>query len=234
MPVRLSEPRRRGGAWKVAYADFVTALMALFIALWVLNSGQGVRQAVSGYFRDPRGYTRKMGAGPAGSGEGLAVSKNNLNDIRSKVEQSLSRAPEFARMRPYIKVSVTGEGLRIDLMETEHGMFFVTGSPRPTPAGENLLRLLADEIGKMPNGVVVEGHTDARPFRNSEPAKDYGNWDLSTERANAARRVLQSNGVGPDQVVEVRGFAERKLLNAADPNDPRNRRVSLVVQFMAE
>ena len=133
-----------------------------------------------------------------------------------------------------VRFSVTGEGLRVDLMETEQGMFFVTGSPSPTPSGEALLRMLAGEIGKMPNSVVVEGHTDARPFRNVQPMQGYGNWDLSTERANAARRVLQGAGLRSDQVTEVRGFAERRLLDSTDPNNPRNRRVSLVVEFMPE
>jgi chemotaxis protein MotB len=157
-----------------------------------------------------------------------------MQDIQSEIEQSLRRSPEFERIRNYIKMSVTPEGLRIDLMETEQGMFFVAGSPHPTPAGEGLLRLLAEEIGRMPNCVVVEGHTDALPFRNTQQATGYGNWDLSTERANAARRLLDADGLRPDQVVEVRGFAQRRLLNPSDPNDPRNRRISLVVEFTQE
>ncbi len=229
-----SETVRRGGAWKVAYADFVTALMALFIVLWMMNSNDNVKQSVSGYFRDPRGYTKKLGAGPAGSGEGLPVSRSNMARLQSQIEEALRRAPEFQRIRNNVKLSVTGEGLRIELLETEQGMFFVTGSPNPTAAGEQLLRALGSEIGKMPNGVVVEGHTDALPFRNSSPAQGYGNWDLSTERANAARRLLHAYGVRPDQVAEVRGYAERKLLNQANANDPRNRRVSVVVKFTPE
>ena len=231
---RAAEPVRHGGAWKVAYADFVTALMALFIVLWMMNSSESVKRSVSGYFRDPRGYTRKLGAGPAGSGEGLPVARSTIARMQAQIEEALRRAPEFQRIRNNVKLSVTGEGLRIELLETEQGMFFVTGSPNPTGAGEQLLRALGTEIGRMPNGVVIEGHTDALPFRNSGPAQGYGNWDLSTERANAARRLLHASGLRPDQVVEVRGFAERKLLNAADANDPRNRRISVVVQFTPE
>ena len=230
-PRRHPGPAHRSGAWKVAYADFVTALMALFIVLWMMNSSEDVKRSVSGYFHDPRGYTSKLGSGPAGSGEGLAISRGNVASVQSQIEQALRQAPEFQRIRENVKLSVTGEGLRIDLMETEQGMFFVTGSPNPTGAGERLLGLLAAEIAKMPNPIIIEGHTDALPFHNAAATEGYGNWDLSTERANAARRMLRAYGIRPDQVMEVRGFADRKLMNTAKPNDPRNRRISLVVQF---
>jgi chemotaxis protein MotB len=215
----------------VAYADFVTALMALFIALWVMSSDSDVKQAVSGYFKDPRGYTIRLGAGPANSGEGLTVNRANMAEIQSEIERALRAAPEFERIRRNVILSVTGEGLRIELMETEQGMFFVNGSPNPTEAGKLLLKLLAAEIGRMPNAVVIEGHTDARPFRDATPVAAYGNWELSTERANAARRLLCAYGVRAGQVVEVRGFAQRRPMDAADPGGVRNRRISLVVEF---
>jgi chemotaxis protein MotB len=227
-------PRPHGGAWKVAYADFVTALMALFIVLWMMNSTQRVKASITGYFRDPRGYTKRLGAGPAGAGEGLSVNRRNVADIQKRIEEAMRRMPEFPKVRDHIEFSVTGEGLRIDLLETEQGLFFVTGSPNPTAEGERLLQLLADEIGKMPNSVVIEGHTDARPFRNAAPSSGYGNWELSTDRANAARRLLHAHGVRPQQVVEVRGYADQKLLEAGNPESPRNRRVSLVVKFTGE
>ena len=228
---RHSLRKSHGGAWKVAYADFVTALMALFIVLWLMNSSVKVKQSVQGYFRDPRGYTSRLGAGVANSGEGLAVDQHSVHDIQNRIEQALRQMPDFARLQKNIAVSVTGDGLRIDLLENEQGMFFVSGNPTPTPIGERLLGALATELGKMPNDVVIEGHTDARPFRNVGPANHYGNWELGADRANAARRVLQSDGVRPEQVVEVRGFAAQHLLNPKDPNDPRNRRVSVVVRF---
>jgi chemotaxis protein MotB len=224
--------RRRGGAWKVAYADFVTALMALFIVLWMVNSSQKVKASVTGYFRDPRGYTTKLGAGPAGAGEGLMVHRKNIADIQKDLEQALRQMPEFSKIRDNVKFSVTGEGLRIDLLETEQGMFFVTASPDPTPAGDHLLQLLAGELGKMPNSVVIEGHTDAQPFRNAGPTSGYSNWELSTDRANAARRLLNQYGFRPDQVVEVRGFADQRLLAPGEPLNPRNRRISVVVKFL--
>ena len=231
---RRELPRSHGGAWKVAYADFVTALMALFIVLWMMNAGPRVKASITGYFRDPRGYTQRLGAGPAAAGEGLSVDRRNVADIRNRIEEAMRSLPEFTQVRDHIQFSVTGEGLRIDLLETEQGLFFVTGSSSPTAQGEHLLQLLADEIGKMPNSVVIEGHTDSRPFRNAAPSSGYGNWELSTDRANAARRLLHAHGVRPQQVVEVRGFADQKLLEAGDPESPRNRRVSLVVKFTGE
>ncbi|HUB77328.1 MAG TPA: flagellar motor protein MotB [Bryobacteraceae bacterium] len=231
---RSEFPRSHGGAWKVAYADFVTALMALFIVLWMMNATDRVKASITGYFRDPRGYTQKRGAGPAGSGEGLSVNQRNVAQIRQHFEAAMSRVPEFAHVRDHVQLSVTGEGLRIDLLETEQGLFFVSGSPEPTAAGDHLLQLLAGEIGKMPNPVVIEGHTDSRPFRNAAPSSGYSNWELSVDRANAARRLLHSHGVRPQQVVEVRGYADQVLLDPANPESPRNRRVSLVVKFMGE
>lgn len=229
---RRAPPRRRaGGAWKVAYADFVTALMALFIVLWMMNASATVKQSISGYFKDPKGYTRQMGAGPANAGEGLATHGGNVDKMRQQIEEALRAMPDFQKMREHVQLSVTGEGLRIDLMETEQGMFFVTGSPSPTDAGTHLLRALAAELGRMPNRIVVEGHTDARPFRNAAAATGYGNWELSVDRANAARRLLHTYGMEASQVVEVRGYADQKLLNAGEPADPKNRRVSVVVKL---
>jgi chemotaxis protein MotB len=108
-------------------------------------------------------------------------------------------------------------------------MFFESGSQRPTREGDRLLQILAAELGRMGNPIVIEGHTDARPFRGNQDT--YTNWELAVDRANAARRVLVARGVRPEQIVEVRGFADRNLLNTGDPNDPRNRRISVVVKL---
>ena len=224
----IADAGRRNGAWKVAYADFVTALMALFIVLWMMNASTAVRQSVSGYFKDPRGFTHKVGAGPANSGESMPV---RIDRIRQQIEEALRQAPEFQKLRKGIRFAVTGEGLRIDLMEAEQGRFFVNGSAEPTGDGEQLLTLLAAELRKLPNQVVIEGHTDSRPFLNALPSSGYSNWELSSDRANAARRLLHQHGLPADRVVEVRGYADQKLLEPADPSSPKNRRVSLVVRF---
>jgi chemotaxis protein MotB len=216
----------------VAYADFVTAMMSLFIVLWMMNSSQKVKASISGYFRDPKGYTQKLGAGPASAGEGMPVDSRNVSDMQKLIEEALHRVPDFPAIKDHILMSVTGEGLRIDLLETEEGLFFVSGSQNPTTAGERLLQSLAAQIGKMPNRVVIEGHTDSRPFRNVVPSSGYGNWELSTDRANAARRLLHAYGLPPQQVVEVRGYADQKLLDENHPESARNRRISLVVKFL--
>jgi chemotaxis protein MotB len=232
LPARRGAPERHhGGAWKVAYADFVTALMALFIVLWMMNSGAKVKQSVSGYFRDPHAYMRRLGSGPAGSGEGLPVDRHNVRGIQNQIQAALRKMPEFHSIQNNVLFGVTGEGLRIDLVENEQGMFFVTGNQTPTRPGEHLLEVLAEELSKMPNELVIEGHTDARPFRNSTLTSRYTNWELAADRANTARRILHTFGVRPEQVVETRGFAAQHLLDPKDPNNPRNRRVSVVVKF---
>ena len=220
-----------GGAWKVAYADFVTALMALFMVMWIGNSSGKVKESVQGYFRDPMGFKRRIGTGVANSGESLPLNVRTVRDLQSHIEAVLRQMPEFHKIQKNILFTVTGEGLRIDLLETERGMFFSSGSPAPTLAGEHLLKVLAEELVRMPNNVVIEGHTDAQPFRTATPASGYSNWELAADRANAARRLLFIDGLRADQIVEMRGFANQRLLNPADPNDPRNRRISLVVKF---
>lgn len=217
-----------GGAWKVAYADFVTAMMALFIVMWLLNSSDKVKQAVAGYFNDPTGYGKQIGSGQAGSGETLAVKKDDMGDLSHKLEQAMKEIPEFQQIKDNVRMTVTGEGLRIELLETEKGMFFQSGSPKPSQAGQDLLATMAQELGQLPNNLVIEGHTDSKPFSNGG---SYSNWELSTDRANSARRLMASSGLRPDQVVQVRGFADQRLFKKDDPTNPSNRRVSVIVQY---
>jgi chemotaxis protein MotB len=224
------ETEHQGGSWKVAYADFVTALMALFIVLWLISSGREVREAVSGYFRDPRGYHALTGSAHAGSGEGLAVDKSNVNQLRKKLEQALHDLPGFQKFSEYVRVTVTGEGLRIELLEKDSGLFFETGSPRPTENGRRLFELLAEQLRSMPNTVAIEGHTDSRPFHSQSP-DSYGNWELSFDRANMARRVMLAAGLRAEQIAEIRGYADRHILIASDPTDSRNRRISVIMKY---
>jgi len=217
-----------GGAWKVAYADFVTAMMALFIVLWLLNSDQKVKKAVAGYFQDPTGYGKQMGSGQAGSGESMAVGRNEMESLGKRLSDAMKDIPEFQKVKEQVQITVTGEGLRVELLETEQGMFFQSGSAKPSQEGESLLLLLAKEMGKLPNDLVLEGHTDARPFAGGAA---YTNWELSGDRANAARRLMESSGLRPGQVVQVRGFADRKLRKADNPDDASNRRISVIVRY---
>lgn len=227
------ESSHRGGAWKVAYADFITALMALFIVMWLLSSGREVREAVSGYFRDPRGHQTLTGSAHAGSGEGMKVDQSNVNQLRQKLEQAMHDLPGFQKFASYVRFTATGEGLRIELLEKEGGMFFETGSPRPTPNGQQLFELLAQQIGVLPNAIALEGHTDSRPFR-FQSLDAYGNWELSFDRANMARRIMLASGLRSDQVSEIRGYADRRIYIPSDPTDSRNRRVSIIVKYRGQ
>lgn len=134
-------------------------------------------------------------------------------------------------MRLSVDRSAEVEGLRIDLLETNQGIF-CTGNAQPTAAGAALAgNTRAGTQRRMPNRIVVEGHTDARPFRNAGPSNGYGNWELAMDRTNAARRLLLAAGVRPAQLIELRAFADHKLLNEKTPYDARNRRVSVVVKL---
>jgi chemotaxis protein MotB len=217
-----------GGAWKVAYADFVTAMMALFIVLWLLNSSKQVQEAVGGYFKDPTGTSKMVGSNMQGSGEAFALSRDDMPRLKEELQKSVRRLADFENLKDHIEMTVTAEGLRIELMEAESGTFFESGSPAPTANGSEFMIALASELGKLPNKISIEGHTDAKPFAKSG---NYGNWELSADRANAARRLMQQNGVNADQVIQVRGYADQQLRKRDHPEDPSNRRISVIVQY---
>jgi len=216
-----------GGAWKVAYADFVTAMMSLFIVLWLLSSSKPVQEAVGGYFRDPSGTADKKGSTLEGKGETLTVSKDDMPRLKDQLEEKIRRMNNFDKLKSHVEMTVTSEGLRIELTESASGTFFDSGSPKLNEDGRELLITLAQELGKLPNKLSLEGHTDSKPYATSG---NYGNWELSTDRANAARRLVQANGVGSGQITQVRGFADQRLRKADNPLDPANRRISLIVQ----
>jgi len=218
-----------GGAWKVAYADFVTAMMALFIVLWLMNSSKQIQEAVGGYFKDPTGTAKQVGSDMVGSGQNFVVTKDNMEQLKEELQRAIKEVPNFDKLKNHIDMTVTNEGLRIELTESANGTFFDSGSTKISADGEDLLKLLAQELGKLPNKLALEGHTDSKKY---PPDSNYGNWELSTDRANAARRLMQSNGIRADQVSQVRGFADQRLRNPKDPLDPSNRRISLIVKYL--
>jgi chemotaxis protein MotB len=218
-----------GGAWKVAYADFVTAMMALFIVLWLLNSSKQIREAVGGYFKDPTGNSKLVGGGKAGAGENFTLTKENMNKIKDELQKAVRKITDFEKLKNQIEMTVTSEGLRIELMESEKGTFFASGEAEPSDDGRQILIMLAHELAKLPNTVSIEGHTDDKPFVGRV---SYSNWELSADRANAARRMMQENGLGPRQVTQVRGYADQRLRKPNAPGDPSNRRISVVVQYL--
>lgn len=217
-----------GGAWKVAYADFVTAMMALFIVLWLLNSSKQVQVAIGGYFKDPTGTSKKVGSNLTGSGESFSLTKDNMPLLKEELTKAVRQITNFEKFKNQIEMTVTSEGLRIELMETESGTFFNSGSTIPSANGTELLKMLAQELGKLPNKISIEGHTDSKPYVGKG---DYGNWELSADRANAARRLMQKSGLEDRQVIQVRGYADEKLRKPAAPLDPSNRRISVIVQY---
>ena len=242
MPSQTSQPiiivrkkkvhgQHHGGAWKVAYADFVTAMLALFIVLWLLSSSEQIQKAVGGYFTDPKGRGKEVGNGLKGSGsESLSVRKDDMSSLKAKLEQAIKDATSLQKIKEHVIFTVTGEGLRVELIEGEASMFFESANSHPTELGKELLKKLAEEIGKLPNRVTMEGHTDSVPFPGGA---EYSNWELSADRANAARRWMQENGMREDQVTQVRGFADQSPRDPAHPDSGSNRRVTLVIMYQA-
>ncbi len=225
----VSHGGHHGGAWKVAYADFVTAMMALFIVLWLLNSSQQIKEAVGGYFKDPTGTAKNVGSDMTGAGENFVISKDNMEQLKEQLQKAIREVPNFDKLKNHIDMTVTNEGLRIELSESATGTFFDSGSPKISGDGSELLTALAQDLGKLPNKLALEGHTDSKQYTEGGT---YGNWELSTDRANAARRLMMQHGVGENQVTQVRGFADQRLRKKDEPLDPSNRRISLIVQYI--
>jgi len=219
-----------GGAWKVAYADFVTAMMALFIVLWLMAQNDPVKKAVAGYFNDPRGTANLLGTTMAGNG--VAVTQNDQNakrleELKQKLEAEIKAKKELEKLSKQIEITITPEGLRIEMIEDKKGTFYQSGSAQLSPSGQELLALLAAELKTLPNQLLIEGHTDAAQYSTDA---NYSNWELSADRANSARRLLQQDGVRRDQVTQVRGFADQMLRIKSNPFDPSNRRITILVK----
>lgn len=226
---KIGHAGHHGGAWKVAYADFVTAMMALFIVLWLLSSSKPVQEAVGGYFRDPNGTSKKIGTAMVGAGENVIITRDDMPKLKEQLQKAMQHVADFDKLKSHVEMTVTAEGLRIELSESASGTFFDSGSAKLNADGNELLIILAQELGKLPNKLSIEDHTDSTPYA---PAANYGNWELSADRANAARRLMQANGVRNDQVTQVRGFADQHLRKLDAPLDPSNRRISVIVQYI--
>jgi chemotaxis protein MotB len=220
-----------GGAWKVAYADFVTAMMALFIVLWLMGSSEKVKKAVAGYFQDPKGSGSLLGTTMAGNGTAVETvvdpNKQKLEELKKKLEEEIKARKDLEKLSKQIEITITSEGLRIELLEGKNGTFYESGSAHLSPSGQELLALLATELKTLPNQLLIEGHTDAAQYSSDA---NYSNWELSADRANAARRLMQADGVRKDQVTQVRGFADQFLRVKSNPFDPSNRRITILVK----
>ena len=232
-----------GGAWKVAYADFVTAMMALFIVLWVLGQDTKTKQSIAHYFQNPTKIYPEGGGSGFLPGEGASATemkksteilieteKEQMNEMGKEIMDELKSQPEFRAIIDMVKFEITPEGLQIELTEKENNVFFEIGSAKLNPKAIQILHLIAKQLVKMPNKISVEGHTDARPYSYAK-ITGYSNWELSSDRASAARKELANGGVGDEQFSSIIGYADRKLKKPDDPLSTENRRISIIVKF---
>jgi chemotaxis protein MotB len=251
-PVIIVKKTRRhghghhGGAWKVAYADFVTAMMAFFLVMWIIGQSRAVREGVAGYFRNPSAFDGEGTSGvmpghaagaeaeggpptPPAPGSPASPSPADVTSLKKtaeRIREALRRIPELEALSAQIQIKATSEGLRIELIDSNAATFFDSASAALKPATEQILSVIAQEIGTLGRPVAVEGHTDSRAYASGDR---YTNWELSADRANAARRQMERSGLPANLMRAVRGYADKQLANPDDPLDPRNRRVSILV-----
>src|SRR6195952_363928 len=253
-----------GGAWKIAYADFVTAMMAFFLLMWLLGSTtDGDKKGIADYFGSPLKVAMAggSGAGDADSvikGGGTDLSKQSgqvrngdvapkerkklmqavkaeqrraeatrLEALKEKVDSVLASNPKLASISAQIRLEMTRDGLRIQIVDELNRPMFDSGSAVVKPYMRELLREIGGVLAEVPNRLTLEGHTDAQPFGTGE--RGYSNWELSSDRANASRRELGMGGLPEDRVLLVQGLASSVLFNPADPVSPVNRRISIIV-----
>jgi chemotaxis protein MotB len=233
-----------GGSWKVAYADFVTAMMAFFMVMWLLSMDQKMKDAIEGYFSNPVGFKKGFSAGsnviangnsPAGEQKPplrvliRAAEEKRFVELAADIKEKINGTRELRLLGARIEAVKTKAGLRIELIESGNGQtFFPNGSAVMTPVTVTVLRLIGEELKGLRTPLIIEGHTDARAFGNNA---SYTNWELSADRANAARRELEAVGIDPQRIIEVRGMADKHLRVPSNPLDPANRRISILLPF---
>ncbi|WMN18353.1 flagellar motor protein MotB [Pseudomonas piscis] len=249
-----------GGAWKIAFADFATAMMAFFLVLWLLSTATPEQKiAIAGYFKDPIGFSESgtpyiidLGGSPelapentlnpeiqsqpqpdkvtvdSEQVEGMAeqVERERLELLLQELQNKVEENPQLQKFKDQILFEITPDGLRIQIMDAENRPMFDSGSARLKPYFEDILLAMADTIKAVPNKISISGHTDATPYSGSG---EFGNWELSANRANAARRALVAGGYPDPQVARVVGFASSALFDRKDPFNPVNRRIDIVV-----
>jgi chemotaxis protein MotB len=254
-----------GGAWKIAYADFVTAMMAFFLLMWLLGSTtEGDKKGIADYFQAPLKVALLSGGSGAGDsshvvkggGQDLTRSTGQvkrgdvsapratvnlqalkeeqvraevarLEDLKKKVEQKIADHPKLSSMASQLRLDMTRDGLRIQIVDEQNRPMFASGSAIVQPYMRDLLREIGSLLAEVPNRLTLEGHTDAQPFSGGE--RGYSNWELSADRANASRRELVGGGLPDDRVLRVQGLASSTLFDPQDPNNAQNRRISVIV-----
>lgn len=244
------KPRRRikkvaghgghhGGAWKVAYADFVTAMMALFLVLWLLSQADTkLKESIANYFRAPGAFNTLRGGildGPKKvSKEPSSLSSKDEEkaflSAAISIKRQFASRPEFNGIKDQVKVDVTAEGLRIQIIDKADKVSFDSGSAELKDSAKTILAEVARSVCQLPNPITIGGHTDRKPFGEGAT---YTNWELSADRANAARRALEANCIKPSQIRRVIGYADTELLTPDDPYGASNRRISITVLRLA-
>jgi chemotaxis protein MotB len=254
-----------GGAWKIAYADFVTAMMAFFLLMWLLGSTtEGDKKGIADYFNSPLkvSFFGGSGAGDAssvvkGGGNNLTESvgqvkkgkssetaaeksrkkairqeqaraeQERLRVLKAKVEEVLANDDRLAKYKTQIRLDMTAEGLRIQIVDDQNRAMFNSGSSAVNSYMQDILRAIGRVLEEVPNRLTIEGHTDAKPFSGGE--RGFSNWELSAERANASRRELVSGGLSGDKILRVQGLSSSVPFEKNDPLSPMNRRISIIV-----
>jgi chemotaxis protein MotB len=233
-----------GGSWKVAYADFVTAMMAFFMVMWLMSMSQDVKDEIQGYFNDPLGFTdtapksrslltmegmpKPKPAITAGKGSGdnaAAMEQRTMQEVKSQVEKKLAQSEEFKKFIKDIKISITAEGLLIEFIEAKGAVFFESGSSKIRPDALRIVSSIAPILTASKHVLEVQGHTDAQPFQG----RVNGNWALSSERALSLQEALEGDKVPDGQFSELRGFGPTQLLDPTHPLSYINRRVTILL-----
>ena len=226
-----------GGAWKLAYADFVTAMMAFFLLMWLLGStDEATKKGISEYFQDPY-EASKIDKGKFPTLKEIAPTEmdkqsehddsKQLEQLKQKIQDMINTNAKLSDFKEQIKLEITPEGLRIQIIDNKNMPMFKLASSETEPQIRLILRALAPVINKLPNKISINGHTDAKPFPVNQ--KRYSNWELSSDRANAARYELTQGGLKEDKVLRVTGLSDSIPYNPGDAQDPMNRRISILV-----
>ena len=233
-----------GGAWKVAYADFVTAMMAFFLVMWLVTQSSTVKQAIQSYFLDPTNHAKNFKSSVLKGGTGIAKGgavgdgpgdemteveqrQKEMEALGKSLREAIDGIPGLDVLRNSIDMEMTREGLQIQLIEGSSDItFFKSGRAMLSTKAELILKTIGMELARIPNQLVIEGHTDAS---DNSFADNYSNWELSTDRANAARRAIVEGGLSPQKIYNVRGYAANKPRIKENPYDPRNRRITILV-----
>lgn len=229
-----------GGSWKVAYADFVTAMMAFFMVMWILGLDPKTKTSIASYFQNPVGFTQGGDPGSlkptinmavihfARAQNGAAAQTLDWRKMDEVAKQISHDLLQLKLAKDRVQVTLTPEGMRIEIIDSNgENEFFPRGSQAMTPIAEEAVRLIGKDLSGLDNMLIVEGHTDAARYA----AGGYSNWDLSFDRANLARKLLEQSGIAQDRFSEVRGLADKRLRVPDDPMNVANRRISILLPF---